>query len=156
ITVLEAALALQKVKPGSEHPNTLHTMYSIGNNYGKLDRYADALKWHEDALKLRRTVLGADSRDTLYSMWGVAANLLKLKRGPEAIPIIDECLDRAAKDPVANFADLADLRLDYFAQAGDAKGCKATAELWEKMKRTDSASLYNAARYRAVTAIVLR
>jgi hypothetical protein len=33
-------------------------------------------------------------------------------------------------------------------------GCRQTAEMWEKLKRTDADSLYNTARMRAVTAAV--
>jgi hypothetical protein len=42
------------------------------------------------------------------------------------------------------------------AKQKDASGCRQTAELWEKLNRNDAVSLYNAARYRAVTAGVLR
>ncbi|HMC90417.1 MAG TPA: tetratricopeptide repeat protein, partial [Gemmataceae bacterium] len=37
----------------------------------------------------------------------------------------------------------------------DAAGCRATAELWEKLKQTDGRSLYDAACYRAVAAAVI-
>ncbi len=90
-------------------------------------------------------------------MWGVAANLMKLDRSAEAVPLIDECLERAAKLKVQpNLLGLADLRLKYFAKRKDSLGCRTTAELWEKLKRTDGGSLYSAACYRAVTARVLR
>jgi tetratricopeptide (TPR) repeat protein len=159
----EEALALYKEvfsllrgKNGPKHPHTLYSMYSIGNELGKLDRYAEALKWHQDALALRKAALGPNHRDTLYSMWGVAVNLFRLNRGREALPIADECLERAAADREADFSGLADRRLDYFAEIGDAEGCVSTAELWEKMRRTDAASLYNAARYRAVAAAMFK
>ena len=38
----------------------------------------------------------------------------------------------------------------------DCADCRATAEMWEKHKRTDADSLYDAACMRAVTAAVLR
>src|SRR5260370_13793962 len=49
-----------------------------------------------------------------------------------------------------------DLRLRHFEKTKDAAGCRATAELWEQLKRTDAGSLYDAACMRAVTAAVLR
>jgi tetratricopeptide (TPR) repeat protein len=156
VKLLQEVFALQKVKPGPEHPETIHTMYSIGNQFGWLGRYAEALEWHQRALKLRKAKLGPDNRETLYSMWGVGLNLLRLGQVTEALPIIDECLRRAAAHPAADFSGLADRRLEYFQKARDAEGCRSTAELWEKMRRTDPYSLYNAARYRAVTAAVLR
>src|SRR5262249_25557634 len=88
--------------------------------------------------------------------WGVAVNLFRLKRGREAVPIADECLERAIDDPAADFSGLADRRLDYFVECDDADGCIKTAELWEKLRRTDAVSLFNAARYRAVAADVLK
>ncbi len=49
-----------------------------------------------------------------------------------------------------------DLRLRHFAKTKDPVGCRATAEMWQKLKRTDADSLYNAACFCAVTAAVLR
>jgi hypothetical protein len=48
------------------------------------------------------------------------------------------------------------LRLKHFENTKDATGCRATAELWEKLNRTDAPSLHTAARMRAVTASVIR
>ena len=45
-----------------------------------------------------------------------------------------------------------DLRLKHFAGAKDAAGCRATAETWERLSRTDAGSLFQAARYRAAAA----
>jgi eukaryotic-like serine/threonine-protein kinase len=156
LKIYREVLALQKVKLGPEHLATVHTMYSIALQNAHLERFDEALKWHRQALELRKAKLGPDTRETLYSMWGVAYNLLRLGQGSEAVPIIDECLRRAAAHPGADFSGLADRRLEYFEKARDAGGCRSTAELWEKMGRTDRDSLYNAARYRAVTAAVLR
>jgi hypothetical protein len=88
-------------------------------------------------------------------MWGVASNLIELNRGPEAAPIIDECLRRAvgeAFDP--RFSGLADKRLRLFEKTADAAGCRVTAELWENTNFKDAESHFHAARYRAVTAAV--
>jgi tetratricopeptide (TPR) repeat protein len=153
---LREVFALQKVKPGPEHPETIHTMYMIGNQFGKLDRYAEALEWHQGAFTLHKAKLGPDNRRTLYSMWGVGLNLLRLGRVSDALPIIDDCLRRAAAHPAADFSGLADRRLEHFEKARDAEGCRSTAELWEAMRRNDPDSLYHAARYRAVTAAVFR
>ncbi len=155
--LLEETLELQKINPGPDHPNTLQTMYTLANELGYLHRYADALKYHKGALALRKTKLGLDHRNTLYSMWGVAANLLKLDRGAEAVPVIDEVLERAARHSGGpQYSGLANLRLDYFEKVQDAAGCRTTAELWEKLQLKDPASLFVAARYRAATAAVLR
>jgi tetratricopeptide (TPR) repeat protein len=157
VKVLEETLTLQKIKPGPDHPDTLQSMYSLANSYGFLNRYEDALKFHREALELRKTKLGPDNRMTLYSMWGVGANLIKLNRGAEAIPIIDECLRRAAGDAAeSSFSGLAEKRLRYFEAAKDAEGCRTTAELWEKLPCRDADSCYNAALFRAVAAGLFR
>jgi hypothetical protein len=91
------------------------------------------------------------------SMSGVAESLVSLDRGAEAIPILDEILRRAsgrAGDP-SLVPDVVALRSRYFAKTRDVAGCRTTAEMWEKLGRTDADSLYNAACFRAVTAGVI-
>jgi hypothetical protein len=89
-------------------------------------------------------------------MWGVAAKLVKLGQGVDAIPMIDECLDRAAeKNGGPQFSGLADSRIEYFEKKKDAVGCRTTAERWERFEFNDAGSLYHAARYRAITAKVI-
>jgi hypothetical protein len=89
---------------------------------------------------------------------GVAHSLVKLDRGAEALPLIDDCVRRAAATNVAPemLPCLIDLRLRHFEKARDAVGCRQTAEMWEGLKRTDADSLYDAACMRAVTAAVFR
>lgn len=78
-------------------------------------------------------------------------------RSPAALPILNECLQRAVGKRIrSNFPEVADLRLRLFEKANDAAGCRATAEMWEKQGRTDLDSLYKAACCRAVTAALLR
>jgi eukaryotic-like serine/threonine-protein kinase len=158
----EKTLALRKAKLGLDHPDTLSSMYNLANSYYALGRYADALKLNEEALALRKAKLGPDHPDTLWStylsMWGVAKDLVKLDRGAEAVPIIDECVQRVAGKVghPSMIPEVMDLRLRHFEKSKDATGCRATAEMWEKLKRIDADSLYNAACMRAVTAAVIR
>ncbi len=49
-----------------------------------------------------------------------------------------------------------ELRLRHFEKSKSAAGCRATAEMWETLKRTDADSLYSAACFRAVAAAVIR
>jgi hypothetical protein len=109
-------------------------------------------------LALRIAKLGPEHPDTLLSMGNVAEGLVGLGRGTDAVPIIDDCLKRAA-DKVVHpqlIPMVMDLRLRHFQKARDAAGCRATAEMWEALSRTDAGSLYNAACFRAVTAAVVR
>lgn len=129
----------------------------MANEFGFLEQQQEALKYHREALKLRRKHLGDGHRDTLYSMWGVAAKMMLVGQGAEAIPLIDECLGRALEtNGGPEFYRLADQRMDYFEKKKDAAGCRASAERWERFNYTDAASLYHAARFRAITAKILR
>jgi tetratricopeptide (TPR) repeat protein len=154
----EETLTLMKAKLGPNHPGTLWSMNSLSLSYEALGRYADALKLREETLTGRKDRLGPDHPDTLLSMWGLAEILVKLERGAEAVPVIDECVHRAAGKVVnpGLLAGLINLRLRHFQKRTDAAGCRQTAERWENLQRTDAASLYNAACLRAVAAAVFR
>jgi serine/threonine protein kinase/tetratricopeptide (TPR) repeat protein len=154
----EESLALHKARLGPEHPRTLMAMNSVAESYVGLCRYAEAMKLYGEALALQKARLGPDHPDTLQSMCGLAESLSMLQRGAEAVPIIDEVVQRAAGqafDPDLLQGALG-VRLRHFAKAGDASRCRQTAEMWERLKRTDADSLYRAACMRAVTAGVLR
>jgi serine/threonine protein kinase/tetratricopeptide (TPR) repeat protein len=154
----EETLALQKAKLGSDHPDTLRSMYNLARSYAALGRHAEALQLGKEALALREAKLGPDHPDTLQSLSQHAYSLVQLQRGAEAVPVIDEYLRRAAAKIIdaRQIRFVANLRLRHFEQAHDAGGCRATAEIWEKLQRTDAESLYKAACYRAVTAAVIR
>ncbi len=152
----EETFELFKAKHGAEDYDTLMAMHNLGSNLRALGRYADALRIHEETRARRKTTLGVDHPDTLISVWSVAQDLIKLDRGAQAVPLIDECLRGAVGKRVhRNFPEVADLRLRHFEKAKNVQVCRTTAELWEKQKRTDVASLYQAAVCRAVTAAVL-
>jgi len=157
VKLSQEALALRKIKLGRDHPDTLASMHNLALSYCALGRHADAVKLHEETLALQKAKQGPDHSDTLMSMWGLAESLVKLDRGAEAVRLIDECLKQAAGKVVHPrlIPAVMDIRLRYFEKAKDAAGCRQTAELWEQLKRTDAASLYDAACMRAVTAAVL-
>jgi serine/threonine protein kinase/tetratricopeptide (TPR) repeat protein len=157
VALRQETLRLEKSTWGSDHPHTLTTMQNLANTYGFMGRYSDALKLHQETLDLRRSKLGADHSDTLKSMWGVASNLIKLGRGKEALPVMDNCLERAIRTPgdPRIIPGVLDTRFRYFENAKDVAGCRQSADLWEKLRRTDSTSLYTAAAYRAVLARVI-
>jgi hypothetical protein len=154
----EKTLGLYKTRLGLVHPDTLESMNNLADSYAGLDRQADALRLREETLVLRKAKLGADHPDTLKTMWGVADSLVKLNQGAEAISVIDECLMRAARLIVHPrlIPSMLDLRLRHFQKAQDGGACRSTAEMWETLNRSDAASLYTAARMRAVTAAVIR
>jgi tetratricopeptide (TPR) repeat protein len=154
----EETLALRKARLGPDHPHTLISMNNLAISYADLGRHADALKLREETLAMMKAKLGPDHPDTLWAMWLAAESLVKLDRGAEAVPIIDECLQRAAGKLVGSrlIPGLMLVRLQHFEKKKDAAGCRATAEMWENLKRTDAGSLYDASCMRAVTAAVIR
>jgi tetratricopeptide (TPR) repeat protein len=154
----EEVLTVRRTRLGADNPDTLLSMYDLAHSYAALGRHADALKLRERTLTLRRARLGPDHPDTLRSMQDVADSLITLGRGAEAVPIIDECATRAANNVVARrlIPEVIDLRLRHFEKAKDVAGVRATAEMWERLNRTDANSLYNAACFRAVTAAILK
>ena len=128
---------------------------NLANSYAALNRPADALKLREETLEIQKRVLPRDHPDTLASMMNLADSLIQLDRGVEAIPLLDEAIAKARTSPAADsrlipYALV--LRGKHFQKTGDPTGCRATAEMWEKLNRTDAGSLYDAARFRAVTA----
>ncbi len=151
-------LTLRKVELGLDHPETVDSLNNLANCYAELGQHPKALELHREALALRMAKPGPGHPDTLSSMWAVATNLAKLDRGAEAVPIIDECISGSAGKAIHPrlIPEMIDLRLRYFAKIRDPEGCRTTAEMWEKLKRTDAGSLYDAACMRAVTAAVLR
>jgi tetratricopeptide (TPR) repeat protein len=157
LALREKTVALQEAKLGPDDYDTLMSRHNLANSYRKAERYAEALKQDEETLARRRATLGDNHPDTLCSLWSVGEDLLRLERGTAAIPLLDQCLRRAAGRHVhQNFWQVANLRLQYFAKAKKVEGCRTTAEIWEKQQRTDADSLYQAACCRAVTATVLR
>src|SRR5262249_42857246 len=92
--------------------------------------------------------------ETLRSMWGMASILVQLSRGAEAVPVIDDCVRRTAGRPVDGrlVPTVMQLRIRHFQKSDDAAGCRATAEMWERLSRTAGGSLYDAACMRPVAA----
>jgi tetratricopeptide (TPR) repeat protein len=157
VELLEDRLARQVARLGPDHLDLLPVKLKLAVDYNHAGRYADALKLHQNVLELRRSKLGPDHPDTLTSMRTVALFLVQLNRGAEALPLIDECAKHAdRKDVEPTMIPLMGLRLQHFERVRDVAGCRETAELWEKLNRTDADSLYMAARMHAVTASVIR
>jgi tetratricopeptide (TPR) repeat protein len=151
-------LARRKAKLGPDNPWTLQSMNNLASSYAALGRQSEALKLREETLALGEAKQGPDHPETLLSMVRLAQSLVALDRPSESVAVIDDCLRRAEGKVVhprlMPFAFK--LRLRAFAKQQDASGCRQTAELWEKLNRTDADSLFEATCFRAVTAGVLR
>ena len=126
--------------------------------YRALGRYADALQLFERTLALRTVKLGASHPETLNSQANTARCLVDLNRSAEAVPIIDDCVQRALKAEVRRgfVNDLMVLRMGHFRKLNDVAGCRSTAAMWDALNRTDADSLYDAACFHALVAGVIR
>jgi tetratricopeptide (TPR) repeat protein len=157
LNLREKVVKLREGKLGRTHVETLKAMNNLAASYQALNRYEDALKLHREILEARKVKLGPDNFFTLRSMHNVSHCLMKLDRGAEAIPIIDDCVRLSAGKDVDKRLIPWDMdnRLRHFEKSKDAAGCRATAEIWDKLNRTDAESLYTAAVMRAVTAAVI-
>src|SRR5262249_51109643 len=110
-------------------------------------------------LQQMKAKLGADHPTTLLCAYAVADDLVELGRGSEALPIIDDCVERASRGKVVDprlLPRVLNLRLRYFEKTHDEASCRQTPQTWATLKRGDAASLSRAARMRAVTAAVIR
>ena len=129
-------------------------MNNLANSYSSLGRHADALRLREETLQPCKETFGPNHPSTLMCMGNLAESLLAVGRGAEAVTLIDDLLRRADRTTVHPqlLPMVVDLRVRHFERTKNAAGCRATAEMWEKLNRTDAESLYAAANLRAVTA----
>src|SRR5262249_1951905 len=124
---------------------------------------AEALKLRDEALTISKDKLGPDSSDTIRRVAALAESLMASDRGAEAVPLIDEYLRRAGKRADLSppprhprHPRLPSPPLRHFQKARDAGGCRAAAEMWERLTPADANGLYNVACCRAVTALVIK
>jgi eukaryotic-like serine/threonine-protein kinase len=156
VEVLEEVLAARRRLLLPDHLHTQWSRHELALSYTALRRHADALKLREEMLAIYERTRSPDDVSTLLSRRLVAESLIALGRGAEAIPHIDEYVKWASKRsaPLPMIVQVMALRLRHFQKANDPAGCRATAEMWEKLNRTDGPGLYDAACYRAVAAAV--
>jgi hypothetical protein len=158
LKLLEATLAAYKANLGADSREALMCMHNLAVSYDDLGRLQDAFGLFETILAARKAKYGPEHPDTLSSMISVAESLVKLDRATEALPLIDECLRRAAGkvvDPRLIPHALA-TRMKHFQKQQDVAGCRATAEMWEKLNRSGVSFFFDAAWSRSVTAGVIR
>ncbi|MGO9465807.1 MAG: tetratricopeptide repeat protein [Isosphaeraceae bacterium] len=154
IKLVEETLAIRKRVLPPDHPDTLKSMNNLAIIYAVVNRQGEALKLREETLAAQKRVLPPDHRDTLRSMIYLAISYVAMNRHQEALPLIDEFFPKANRlglDPQLISSALA-LRTQCCQKLGDIGGCRSTAEMQEKLNRTDTQKLYNAACIRAVTA----
>lgn len=157
-SVFREALALQRRLAPSGSPALAHVLHNLGGPLRDQGKLAEAEACYRESLEIRRKQLPPGHRDTLDSIFSFANFLIRSGRAEEAAPLVEEFV-RLAEGEAAlqkQIPWLTDGFLRHFQKAGDAAGCRTAAELWEGRKLSDAAFYVDAARYRAVTAAVLR
>jgi tetratricopeptide (TPR) repeat protein len=151
-------LTFTSAKLGPEHRDTLYSTQQVAISLIAARRGDEAVNLVREALAVRREKLGPDNADTIRATGILVECLVMLDRGAEAVPLIDECLLRAGDDPlrVGMVPRSIYLRFQHFKKTKDGAGLRTTAEMWERLNRTDVESLYNAACFRAVTSAILK
>jgi eukaryotic-like serine/threonine-protein kinase len=129
-----------------------------GDSHAALNQHDRALKIRQETMDKRKAKYGPDEPETVLSVALVVDSLVKLGRAAEAVPLIDEFLERASRKGV-HLEMVPGMVLARFAgvrETKDPQACRTTAEMWEKLNFKSANGLYNAACMRAVTAAAVR
>jgi hypothetical protein len=134
-----------------DHPELLIFKANLASGYLEGQRAMEALKLYEEVLARAKGVLDADHPSLVRWTWDMARTLAAMGRGAEAIPYLDGCVAQAGNP--ANRVIVAKAlatRLRHFQALGDPKGLRTTAEMWEKLGRTEPDHLHDSACFRAI------
>jgi len=88
----ELALATREAELGSDHPDTLETVNSIGLLLRQTGDLAGARERFERSLEGLRRVLGSRNRETLNAMGNLSEVLLAMGRPADALPYAQEAV----------------------------------------------------------------
>ncbi len=93
----QAARLLYTQHRGTNHPDTLKSMYNLALGYADLGREAESLQLHEETLALQKEILGPDHPDTLHSMLSVSFRYATAKRYDDSIKLGRDLLNLRIK-----------------------------------------------------------
>jgi serine/threonine protein kinase len=149
-------VALEVFGPG--HWMTVNSTINLGNSLAVLGRHDEALPLRETAVERMRARYGPGHPLTLGCLWNLASNLADVGRFDEALKACEECLMLAEGQPVDPnlIPEVTHIRLVIFREKQDAAACRAAAEAWDALGRTDAESLFLAARMHSVAGAVLQ
>jgi serine/threonine-protein kinase len=152
--IARECVAVRRKQVPSGSPLLAWALHNLGVCLQGQGRHAEAIECLREALETGRRQLPPGHEGQLYYRSTLVDSLMASDRGEEALPLIDEYL-RLAQGRV-RAPRMIMHRLRHFQKAKDADGCRTSAEMFERLNRTDAAFLYDAACCRAVTAAVLR
>ncbi|MBX7105803.1 MAG: serine/threonine-protein kinase [Gemmataceae bacterium] len=156
--MLEKVLAKRRTHLGSDHPHTLESLHNLASCYRWGGREIDGLPLWQELLHAREVKNGPRHAETVSVVYELARCLCALDRGADAIPVIDDGIERASKlvDNPRLIFDLLLLRMQHFIKLRDVVGCRKNAALWDSLSRKDAIGLYNTACAHAIVACVIR
>ncbi len=141
----EAVRGRRRVLP--ENHRDLHlSLQKLADEYEWLGRPADALGPRQESLDARHAALPPGHPDALDAQWRLAETMLKCGRDYEATRLAAECADSSVNPGVLV------RRARQCRRDADPAGCRAACALFDKLGRTDAASLLDAARARSLAA----
>src|SRR5206468_10242252 len=111
---------------------------NLAREYSALGPHAEAVKLFEETVAVMKAKLGPDHPTTLISMGNLAACWVAANRSSEAVPVIDDCIKRAAGKVLhpTTVPMVMDLRLPPLEKSKGSAGCPAAGGGWEKLKRS--------------------
>jgi len=90
----EKTLALQKVRLGPDHVDTLGSMMNLSSSYADAGRHAEALELCEEATALWKAKFGPDFPETMRSRYNLGNRYADVGRHADALRVREETLAR--------------------------------------------------------------
>ncbi|MGH2670929.1 MAG: tetratricopeptide repeat protein, partial [bacterium] len=107
-------LGLRKRVLGSEHPDTLRSMYAFSHAFSVQGRHKEAEALLRETLEIQKRVLGSGHPETLRSLYAMACGAALQGARPEALRYLREGVDHGYSDvkSLLEDSDLVSLRGD--------------------------------------------
>ncbi|KAJ9496115.1 hypothetical protein H2202_008361 [Exophiala xenobiotica] len=132
LPLTEEVVALQKIKLGADHPDTLRSMHNLAIQYSEAGRRTEALQLTEEVVPLQKIKLGAGHPDTLRSMHNLAIRYSEAGRRLEALQLTEEVVAlqkiKLGADHPDTLGSMHSLAIRY-NQAGRAEALQLTEEV---------------------------
>jgi tetratricopeptide (TPR) repeat protein len=114
---LERAVKLRLNHLGPDHPDTLASMYTLGNSYECVDRRPEAINLYQRMLESRKATLGPDHPDTLTATDFLAVAYRRAGQWGISVPLLEQALDRhrmiLGPTHPSTFGVMVDLAMNY-------------------------------------------
>ncbi|MBL8822985.1 MAG: serine/threonine protein kinase [Planctomycetia bacterium] len=137
-------LDARRVALGQDHPDTLKTMRNLAFSYNAQGRTSEAYDIVRSALPLHEKRLGKDHAETLVCLQSNITCLFDLNRSNEAVPLINDCLQRTKGQPANKDLESVMYLLRFRHEHGQRSmaSCIATLAEWEKLLPLDGENTF--------------